>query len=65
MQQPAKRLLDSSLGGEIADQLGYDRHDPAGKNGGNSRNGTRCKKFLAEVGAGRNPFPATARGRSS
>jgi hypothetical protein len=27
----------------------YDRHDPAGKNGGNSRNGTRSKTVLTEV----------------
>nr|WP_177153854.1 ATP-binding protein [Streptomyces sp. 2131.1] len=26
-----------------ADHLGYDKHNPAGKNGGNSRNGTRLR----------------------
>ncbi len=35
---------------EITDHLGYDRHDPAGKNGGNSRNGTRAKTVLTDVG---------------
>src|SRR5690349_7525309 len=30
--------------------LGYDRHDPAGRNGGNSRNGHRDKTVLTEIG---------------
>lgn len=35
LQQLTKRLLESALEGEVTDHLGYDRHDPAGKNGGN------------------------------
>jgi transposase-like protein len=50
LQQLPKRLLESALKGEITDHLGYDKHDPAGKNGGNSRNGTRGKTVLTEVG---------------
>ncbi|MEU6547932.1 IS256 family transposase [Streptomyces sp. NPDC046859] len=50
LQQLTKRLLESALEGEITDHLGYDKHDPAGKNGGNSRNGTRGKTVLTEVG---------------
>ncbi|WP_435851052.1 transposase, partial [Streptomyces mirabilis] len=50
LQQLTKRLLESALEGEVTDHLGYDRHDPAGKNGGNSRNGTRSKTVLTEVG---------------
>ncbi|MET9603298.1 transposase, partial [Streptomyces sp. NPDC006459] len=50
LQQLTKRLLESALEGEIADHLGYDKHDPAGKNGGNSRNGTRAKTVLTDVG---------------
>lgn len=50
LQQLTKRLLESALEGEITDHLGYDRHDPAGKNGGNSRNGTRSKTVLTDVG---------------
>ncbi|PWI10409.1 IS256 family transposase [Streptomyces sp. NWU339] len=50
LQQPTKRLLESALEGEITDHLGHARHDPAGKNGGNSRNGTRGKTALTEVG---------------
>ncbi|WP_121834063.1 IS256 family transposase [Streptomyces sp. S1] len=50
LQQLTKRLLESALEGEITDHLGYDKHDPAGKNGGNSRNGTRPKTVLTDVG---------------
>ncbi|MGW2370146.1 transposase, partial [Streptomyces sp. NPDC001667] len=50
LQQLTKRLLESALGGEMTDHLGYDRHDPAGKNGGNSRNGKRSKKVVTDVG---------------
>lgn len=46
LQQLTKRLLESALEGEITDHLGYDKHDPAGRNGGNSRNGTRAKTVL-------------------
>jgi hypothetical protein len=45
LQQLTKRLLESAL-----DHLGYDKHDPAGHNTGNSRNGTRAKTVLTEVG---------------
>ncbi|MEW1695814.1 IS256 family transposase [Streptomyces sp. NPDC091278] len=50
LQQLTKRLLESALEGEITDHLGYDKHDPAGKNGGNSRNGSRVKTILTNVG---------------
>ncbi|GGW70217.1 IS256 family transposase [Streptomyces xantholiticus] len=50
LQQLTKRLLESALEGEITDHLGYDEHDPVGKDGGNSRNGTRYKTVLTDVG---------------
>lgn len=50
LQQLTKRLLRSVLEGKITDHLGYDKHDPAGKNGGSSRNGTRSKTVLTDVG---------------
>ncbi|WP_443033149.1 IS256 family transposase [Streptomyces sp. A1-5] len=50
LQQLTKRLLESALDGEMTDHLGYDKHDPAGKNGGNSRNGKRSKTVLTDVG---------------
>ncbi|GGU06397.1 hypothetical protein GCM10010256_78080 [Streptomyces coeruleorubidus] len=43
VQQLTKRVLESALEGEITDHAGYEKHDPAGKNNGNSRNGTRAK----------------------
>jgi putative transposase len=50
LQQLTKRVIESALEGEITDHLGYDKGDPAGKNGGNSRNGVRGKTVLTEVG---------------
>jgi transposase-like protein len=50
LQQLTKRLLESALDGELTDHLGYDRHAPAGHNTGNSRNGTRTKTVLTDVG---------------
>jgi putative transposase len=45
-----KRVLESALEGEMDGHLGYARHDPAGRNGGNSRNGHRTKTVLTESG---------------
>lgn len=45
-----KTVLETALEAEMSEQLGYDKHDPAGRNGGNSRNGTRAKTVLTEIG---------------
>ncbi len=50
LQQLTKRLLESALDGEMTDHLGYDKHDPAGRNSGNNRNGTRSKTVPTDVG---------------
>ncbi len=50
LQMLTKRVLESALEGEITDHLGYEKHDPAGRNNGNSRNGTRAKTVLTDVG---------------
>lgn len=50
LQQLTERLLESALEGEITDHLGHDKHDPAGRSGGNSRNGKRSKTVLTDVG---------------
>nr|WP_253258596.1 IS256 family transposase [Pseudonocardia sp. N23] len=50
LAQLTKRLVESALEGEITDHLGYERHDAAGRDGGNSRNGHRPKTVLTEVG---------------
>jgi putative transposase len=50
LQQLTKRVLESALESEITDHLGYGKHAVAGKNSGNSRNGTRSKTVLTDVG---------------
>lgn len=45
-----KMVLESALEGEMSDYLGYESGDPAGRNGGNSRNGRRSKTVLTEIG---------------
>src|ERR671921_586563 len=50
LQQLTKRVIEAALDGEITDHLGYEKGDPAGKNGRNSRNGSRSKTVLTEVG---------------
>ncbi|CCK24455.1 Transposase for insertion sequence element ISRM3 [Streptomyces davaonensis JCM 4913] len=50
LQQLTKRVLESALEGEIADHLGYEKHDAAGRGSGNSRNGGRAKTVLTDVG---------------
>jgi len=40
-----KTVLETALEAEMSEHVGYDKHDRAGRNGGNSRNGTvrrRC-----------------------
>ncbi|GLY80064.1 hypothetical protein Airi01_083310 [Actinoallomurus iriomotensis] len=49
-QQLTKRVLESALEGEITDHLGYDKHDPAGKDSANSRNGHRSKTVTTDIG---------------
>jgi putative transposase len=50
LAQLTKRLVESALEGEIADYLGYDRHDASGRDGRNFRNGYRAKTVLTDVG---------------
>jgi transposase-like protein len=45
-----KTLLESALDGELTEHLGYDLHDRAGYHSGNSRNGTRKKTVLTDIG---------------
>ena len=65
LAQLTKRLVESPLEGEISDHLGYDKHDPAGRDGGNSRNGYRPKTVLTEVGRSRSTSLGTGTPRSS
>jgi transposase-like protein len=45
-----KSVLETALEAEMTEHLGYDKHDPMGRNGGNSRNGTRTKTVVTEIG---------------
>src|SRR5712691_12849231 len=45
-----KTVLETALGAEIDEHLGYPKHAVEGRNSGNSRNGTRSKRVLTEVG---------------
>lgn len=50
LNQLTKRVLETALEAEMSDHLGYDKHDPIGRNLGNSRNGVRSKTVLTEIG---------------
>jgi hypothetical protein len=50
LQQLTRRVLESALDGEITDHVGYDKHDPAGRGSGNTRNGSRTKTVLTDIG---------------
>jgi putative transposase len=50
LNQLTKRVLETALEEEMSAHLGYDKHDPAGRNRANSRNGTRAKTVLTEIG---------------
>lgn len=50
LQQLTKRLLERALGAELTDHVGYEKGDPAGRNGGNSRNGTSQKTLRGTFG---------------
>src|SRR6266545_324194 len=50
LQRMTKLVVEGALEGELTDHLGYQHGDPVGRNGGNSRNGTRAKTVLTEVG---------------
>jgi len=50
LRRLTKLVVESSLEGELDDHLGYGKHDAAGRDGGNSRNGRRAKTLLTEAG---------------
>ena len=62
LQQLTKRVLESALDGEITAHVGYDKHDPAGKGSGNTRNGSRTKTVLTDVGPVQVRVPRDAAG---
>jgi len=50
LSQVTKAVLERALGEEMAEHLGCEKHDPAGRGSGNSRNGTTPKRLLTEIG---------------
>lgn len=50
LQQLTKRLLERALGAELTEHVGYEKGDPAGRNGGNSRNGQSRKTLKGDFG---------------
>ena len=51
LSQVTKAVLERALAEEMTGHLGYDKHDPAGRGSGNSRNGTTAKTVLTDIGA--------------
>jgi len=45
-----KRVLETGLEVEMTEHLGYDKHAAEGDGSGNSRNGTRSKTVITEIG---------------
>jgi transposase-like protein len=45
LKQLTKALRERAMQAEMTSHLGYEKHDPAGYNSGNSRNGTTKKKL--------------------
>ncbi len=51
LSQVTKAVLERALAEEMTGHLGYEKHDPAGRGSGNSRNGSTGKTLLTDVGA--------------
>jgi transposase-like protein len=45
-----KTVLETALEAEMTEHLGYEAHDPIGYHSGNSRNGTRAKTVVTDIG---------------
>jgi putative transposase len=50
LKQLTTALIERALSAEMSVHLGYAKHEPAGRNGGNSRNGTSSKTLKTEQG---------------
>lgn len=49
-QQLIKLTVETALNAELDAHLGYEKHDPAGRGSGNSRNGTTAKRLKGQHG---------------
>ena len=50
LKQLTKAVLERALQAELTGHLGYEKHDPAGNNSGNSRNGVTRKTLKGNFG---------------
>ena len=50
LKQLTKALLERAMQAEMTDHLGYEKHDQAGNNSGNSRNGKTTKALKGDFG---------------
>src|SRR6476660_5628333 len=50
LNQLTKNVLETALDAKMAEHLGYDKHDPAGRGTGNSRNFSRDNTVFTEIG---------------
>src|SRR4051812_25078580 len=50
LKRLTKAVLERALNAELTHHLGYEKHDLAGRNSGNSRNGTSRKTVKGEFG---------------
>jgi putative transposase len=50
LKQLTKALLERALSAELTHHLGYEKHDPAGRNSGDSRNGSSAKTVKGDFG---------------
>jgi transposase-like protein len=64
-RQLKKALMERALGGELTHHLGYEKHDPAGRGSGNSRNGHSSKTVLTGTASWTSPSRAIGPGPSS
>ncbi len=48
LKQLTKTVVEVSLEEEMTEHLGYPKHDPAGRESGNTRNGTRTKTVITD-----------------
>lgn len=50
LKQLTKRLLERAMAAELTEHVGYEKHDRAGNNSGNARNGTSSKTMKGSFG---------------
>jgi len=50
LKQLTKQLLERAMAAELTEHVGYEKHDPAGQNSGNSRNGSSAKTMKGSFG---------------